>query len=158
MRTLICFALALFMSKAAVAQEAALSKQTVYLPIYSHVYHGNPDRKTGKTAQSLVSAHVSIRNTDLKSPITVTSARYYDTDGKPLREFVPTAKQVPPLGTLELFVPHSDSSGGSGANFIIEWTAERPVNPPLIDALHGDVRESRTLFFITSGRPIQARQ
>lgn len=131
--------------------------QTLYLPVYSHLYHGEVHPKTGKPSETLVSTHVSIRNTDMKAPIRITSARYYNTDGKLLREYLAAPQTIPPLGTHELFVPRSDSSGGSGANFIIDWSAERPVNPPLVEALHADIREARTLLFITTGQPIQTR-
>ena len=127
--------------------------QTLYLPIYSHLYHGNPDRD-GKPQQTLVSAHISIRNTDPRLPIRVTSARYFDTHGKLLREFVPAPAAIAPLGTLELFVPRTDASGGSGANFVIVWDAAAPASPPLVEALHADIREARTLVFTTSARVI----
>lgn len=143
----------------ALAQDAPpLSNgQSLYLPIYSHLYHGDVHPKTGKPSETLVSTHVSIRNTDTKASFRVTSARYYNTDGKLLREYLPQAQTVPPLGTYELYVPRSDSSGGSGANFIIEWTADRPINVPLVEALHADIREARTLIFVTTARPIQTR-
>jgi hypothetical protein len=139
------------------AQEASplTSGQSLYLPIYSHLYHGEVNPKTGKPSETLVSTHVSIRNTDMKAPIKVVSARYYNTDGKLLREYLPAPRTIPPLGTYELFVPRSDSSGGSGANFIIDWSAERPVNSPLVEALHADIREARTLLFVTTGQPIR---
>jgi hypothetical protein len=133
------------------------SGQSLYLPVYSHLYHGEVNTKTGKPSETLVSTHVSIRNTDMKAPIKVVSARYYNTDGKLLREYLPAPRTIPPLGTYELFVPRSDSSGGSGANFIIDWNAERPVNSPLVEALHADIREARTLLFVTTGLPIQSR-
>lgn len=139
---------------AAQAPETA-SRQSIYLPVYSHVYYGNPDKETQRPSQTLVSAHISIRNTDARTPITVGSAKYYDTDGKLLREFVPLPRSVPPLGTLELFVPRADTSGGSGANFLIEWSSAQPVSAPLIEALHADIREARTLFFVTTGRVVQ---
>jgi hypothetical protein len=131
------------------------SWQSLYLPIYSHVYHGEVNPKTGKPSETLVSAMISIRNTDPRMALKVTSARYYNTEGKLLSEFLPVPRSVPPLGTHELYVPRSDSSGGSGANFIIEWNAERPINPPLVEALHADIREARTLLFITTARPVQ---
>jgi hypothetical protein len=131
--------------------------QSLYLPIYSHLYHGDINTRTGKPSETLVSAHVSIRNTDPRAPLKVTSARYYNTEGTLLREFLPQPQTVPPLGTYELYVPRSDASGGSGANFIIEWNAERPINAPLVEALHADIREARTLLFITTARPIQTR-
>lgn len=141
------------------AQEApAVSTgQTLYLPIYSHLYHGDVHPKTGKPSETLVSTHVSIRNTDPVAAMKVTSARYYNTAGKLLREFLPKPQTIPPLGTYELYVPRSDSSGGSGANFIIDWSAESRINPPLVEALHADIREARTLLFVTTARAIQLR-
>jgi hypothetical protein len=141
------------------AQEAPAQSagQTLYLPVYSHLYHGDINSRTGKPSETLVSTHVSIRNTDMKAALRVTSARYYNTEGKLLREFLPAPQIIPPLGTYELFVPRSDASGGSGANFIIEWTAEGPINTPLVEALHADIREARTLLFVTTGRPVKGR-
>lgn len=131
------------------------SGQSLYLPIYSHLYHGDVHPKTGKPSETLVSTHVSVRNTDPASGIKVLSARYYNTEGRQLREFLTRPQLIPPLGTFELYVPRSDSSGGSGANFIIDWTADKPINPPIVEALHADIREARTLLFVTTARPIQ---
>jgi hypothetical protein len=141
------------------AQEAPAlaARQTLYLAIYSHLYHGDVHPKTGKPSETLVSTHVSIRNTDPTAGMRVSSARYYNTAGKLLREFINTPQVIPPLGTYELYVPRSDSSGGSGANFIIDWSAEKPINPPIVEALHADIREARTLIFVTTARPIQMR-
>ena len=153
-------ALALYcLTTLAAAQDAPprSAGQSLYLPIYSHLYHGDVNPRTGKPSETLVSTHVSIRNTDPALAVTIVSARYYNTDGKLLREFLAKPQAIPPLGTFELYVPRSDSSGGSGANFIIDWTAERPANPPLVEALHADIREARTLLFVTTARPIQTR-
>jgi hypothetical protein len=152
-----CCVLALSAGLASAQDAPALSSgQALYLPVYSHLYHGDVQSRTGKPSETLVSTHVSIRNTDMKTPIRVTSARYYNTEGRLLREYLPAPQLIPPLGTHELFVPRSDSSGGSGANFIIDWSAEKPANPPLVEALHADIREARTLLFVTTGRPLQA--
>ena len=153
-------ALALYcLTTLAAAQDAPprSAGQSLYLPIYSHLYHGDVNPRTGKPSETLVSTHVSIRNTDPSAAVKIVSARYYNTDGKLLREFLAKPQAIPPLGTFELYVPRSDSSGGSGANFIIDWTAERPANPPLVEALHADIREARTLLFVTTARPIQTR-
>lgn len=146
------------LAASAPAQEsiALSSGQSLYLAIYSHLYHGDVHPKTGKPSETLVSTHVSIRNTDPATALKVLGARYYNTEGKLLREFLPRPQSIPPLGTYELYVPRSDSSGGSGANFIIDWTAEKPINPPIVEALHADIREARTLLFVTTARPIQA--
>lgn len=132
----------------------ALSKgQHLYLPIYSHVWHGDRDHK-GVPQKSLVSVLVSIRNTDLTRPIRVTSARYYDTHGKLLAEYVAPPKTIGPLGTQELYVERKENAGGSGANFVVVWQSDAPVNPPIVEAVHADIQGHRTLSFITGARVI----
>lgn len=139
------------------AQErpATSKSQLVYLPVYSHIYHGNY-AASGKAEKLLLSALVSIRNADPKRPIRVTSARYFNTEGKMLREFVPTPKVVPAFGTLELFVERHDESGGSGANFAISWDADSPVNTPVVEAVHVFIDYTRSVIFTTSGKAISA--
>ena len=146
--------LAPFVASAAEDEAPLSSGQTLYLPIYSHLYHGDLD-KSGKPRETLVSAHVSIRNTNLRMAIRIGAARYFDTQGRPVREFLAAPIIIPPMGTHELFVPRADVSGGSGANFLIVWNADGPVNPPLVEALHADIREARTLLFVTTARPIR---
>ena len=154
MRALILILCLAFMG-AARAQEAPLSTgQSLYLPIYSHLLYGNAN-VVGKPSQYPLSALVSLRNTDPRQSIRLLSARYYDTAGKPLREFLPKQALLPPLGTIELFVERNDMSGGSGANFIVVWQSDKPVNPPIVEALHADITGNRTLSFITSARPIK---
>ncbi len=148
-------ALLFFATASVSADEVALSKgQTLYLPIYSHVWHGDL-KEGGYPLKSLVSALVSIRNTDLKNPIRILSARYFDTNGKPLKEYLSAAKTIPPMGTHELYVERKESAGGSGANFVILWEAGTPVNPPVVEALHADIQGHRTLSFITTARLIR---
>jgi len=80
----------------AVAQEPLpLSRgQTVYVPVYSEIPHGDLGRK-GKPATQLLSALVSVRNTDPGNALRVTSARYYDSNGRLLKDFVPSARKKP---------------------------------------------------------------
>lgn len=131
-----------------------LSKgQTLYLPIYSHMLYGNLG-KSGKVSSVLLSALVSIRNSDGKRPLRVLSARYFDTHGKLLGERVPVPVILPPLGTLELFVELNDVSGGSGANFIVRWDADTPINPPLLEALHANMDGGKAVIFMTQSVPV----
>ena len=43
--------------------------------------------------------------------------------------------ELGPLETIEFLVERRDSSGGSGANFLVQWTAETEVDRPLIEAV-----------------------
>jgi hypothetical protein len=104
-----------------------------------------------------VSALVSIRNTSLKTPIRILSAKYFSTEGKLLNEYLPKPSTINAMGTLELFVERKESVGGSGANFIIQWDAATATNPPIVEAVHADIRGgSHALLFVTSAQPIQA--
>lgn len=137
------------------AQADGLSKgQTLYLPVYSFIWHGDINSGTGQPMKAEMSALVSIRNTSLKTPIRLLSARYYNTDGKLLKEFVNVPRNIAPMGTAELFIEKSESEGGSGANFIIQWEAATETNPPVVEAVHIDNQGGRPYSFITTARVI----
>lgn len=139
------------------AAEELATGQTLYLPVYSYIWHGDRMGESRSPAKTLVSALVSIRNTSLKTPIKVLSARYYSTEGKLLNEYVPKPVEIGPMGTLELFVERKEAEGGSGANFVIQWEAATATNPPVVEAVHADIRGgSHALSLITSARAIRA--
>jgi hypothetical protein len=127
--------------------------QNLYLPIYSHIWHGEVD-KNDQPTKTLVSVSVSIRNTDPAKSIRITSAQYFDTDGKRLREYVASPRTVPPMGTYELFIPRSDDTGGSGANFVISWKSNKPANPPIVEGLHANLPVGRSIAFTSSARAL----
>jgi hypothetical protein len=97
---------------------------------------------------------VSIRNTDPLKSIRITSAQYYDTDGKKLKEYVVSPKTIGPMGTHELFVPRSDDTGGSGANFVISWKSDTPANPPMVEGIHANLPAGRSIAFLSSARTL----
>jgi hypothetical protein len=143
----------------ALAEETPLSSgQTLYLAVYSHIWHGDLVVDGRYPLKNQVSALISIRNTSFKTPIKVLTASYYSTDGKLLKEYVTAPRIVGPMGTLELFVEKKESAGGSGANFVIRWEAATPTNPPVVEAVHADIKGHQTLTFITTAHPIQAEK
>jgi len=129
--------------------------QTLYLPIYSHIWHGEMDKR-GQAMKTLVSVSVSIRNTDPVKSIHLASAQYFDTDGKKLKEYVPSPKTIGPMGTYELFVSRSDDTGGSGANFVISWKSDTPASQPIVEGFHANLVVGRSIAFTTWARPIPA--
>ena len=129
--------------------------QLLYLPIYSHVWHGEMDQK-GQPMKTLVSVSVSIRNTDPVKSIRVTSALYFDTAGKKLREYLPAPLTIGPMATHEIFVPRSDDTGGSGANFVIAWKADTPASVPIVEGFHANLPVGRAIAFTTTARAIPA--
>lgn len=129
--------------------------QTVYVPIYSQIWHGNTGQ-SGKAVSENMSVLVSIRNTDPKSPIRVLAAPYYNTAGALIGDYLPAPRTIGPFATLELFVERRESEGGSGANFAVHWDATAPVSPPIVEALHSLVQAGRTMSFISRGKPISS--
>ncbi len=149
------FAQGAAVSPAGASQQAPVRStgQSLYLPVYSHIWHGEMDRK-GEPTRALMSVSVSIRNTDPVRPIRILSAQYYDTDGRKLREYIPAPRSVAPMGTVEIFVPRSDDTGGSGANFVIVWKSDVPASPPLVEGVHASLQAGRSVAFVTSARPM----
>lgn len=130
--------------------------QTIYLPVYSHIWHGDL-KGDGSPERLLVSTLVSIRNTDPHRPITVQLADYYDTDGKLIRHYASEPRVIGPMGTIEYFINLTDTSGGSGANFLIAWAAPQPVSQPVVEGVHAYFRGTQSLGFVTTGRVIADR-
>jgi hypothetical protein len=138
-----------------IAQSPAIRSkgQALYLPIYSHIWHGDVN-SSGRPVKTLVSVLVSIRNTDPVKSIRLVSAQYYDTDGKRIKEYIAAPSVIKPMGTYEIFVPLSDDTGGSGANFVVNWQAESPASPPLVEGVHANIPAGRSIVFVTTARPI----
>ena len=95
--------------------------QTVYVPIYSHIYSGLKGRPFE------LAATLSIRNTDPKHPIMLMSVKYFDSDGNLVKEYLDKPAELKPMASTRYVVKESDKSGGSGANFIVVWTSEKAV-------------------------------
>lgn len=123
--------------------------QTIYVPIYSHIYYQNKSRVLNLTAT------LSIRNTDLTRSILVTAVRYYDTNGDVVKEYVAQPLQLAPLATTEVVVEERDTRGGSGANFIVEWSARELVTEPIVEAVMVNSSLSLGLAFVSPGRVIR---
>ncbi len=124
--------------------------QTVYVPIYSHIYHYNSQDQVMN-----LSATLSVRNTDSTNSIIITAVRYYDTDGQLVRQDVERPVALKPLASTSFFVAADDMSGGSGANFIVEWVAERTVSEPVIEAVMINTSGGQGISFISSGKVVE---
>ena len=153
MRKFLLALLLLFTASAAGAADLSRG-QTIYVPVYSHIAHGNLD-SSGKPWTLPLSVMLSIRNIDPASGLTVRAVRYYDTEGKLLREFYAEPKKLGPLQSTDVFVENKDMTGGSGANFLVVWDAESPVNPPMVEAVHAYFFGPQSIVFTTSGRAVE---
>lgn len=131
-------------------EEKIVMGQTVYVPIYSHIYDYN---NQGQVIN--LSATLSVRNTDSISPIIITAVSYYDTAGQLIRQDVKRPAALNPLASASFFVAADDTSGGSGANFMVEWVAEKPVSDPVIEAVMINTSGGQGISFVSPGKVVK---
>ncbi len=122
--------------------------QVVYVPAYSHIYHDDG-------APYLLTITLSVRNTSLVREIVVKSVRYFDTRGKVVKSYLAKPLRLPPLATTEFLVERDDATGGSGANFLVEWVAEEEVTEPIIEAVMIDTKGQQGISFARRGKPVR---
>ena len=152
---LFCFFLAMMLagiltSAVRAAEDIKLTTgQTVYVPIYSHIYSGAKSRPFDLTAT------LSVRNTDRKNSITITSVAYYDTDGNLIKEYLDAPIKLKALASARYIIPEGDKTGGSGANFIVKWKSTAAVNPPIIEGVMIGTKSGQGISFICDGRVIK---
>jgi hypothetical protein len=123
--------------------------QTVYVPVYSHIYQGPKSRPYN------LSALLSIRNVDYKQPITISSVRYYNSSGDLVQSYFDKPVTVPPMGTKEVYIMERDTKGGSGANFTVRWASENLVATPVIQAVMIGTASTQGISFVCEGVVIE---
>jgi hypothetical protein len=123
--------------------------QSVYVPAYSHIYHGN------KETPLLLSVTLSIRNIDPKNTMTVTEINYHETEGALVKKYLLEPLVLGPLGSERFVVPQKDNTGGSGANFIVNWTSENKINPPIVETVMIGTQSQLGISFTSRGNAIQ---
>jgi hypothetical protein len=126
-----------------------ITGQTIYVPIYSHIYVRDKSRVIN------LAATLSIRNTDSQNPIHITSARYYDTHGALVRDYVNGPIRLAPMASTDFVVAQDDTSGGVGANFIVEWGAGAEVTPPVVEAVMISTASQQGISFVSAGRVLK---
>ncbi len=124
--------------------------QTIYVPIYSYIYHGDRQKIFD------LAATLSIRNTDLNKPIIITSVRYYDSNGKLIKQYLERPIQLNAIASTDFFIDRTDSSGGLGANFIVEWVAQTEVSEPIVEAVMIATESQQGVSFISPGKVIKS--
>lgn len=122
--------------------------QAVYVPAYSHIYIGDREHPFYLTVT------LSIRNTDPQSPLTLSRADYFDSEGKPLRSFIKEPLVIAPFSSRRFVISESDKEGGSGASFLVKWQAEKPINQPIIETVMIGTRSQQGISFTSRGQVI----
>jgi hypothetical protein len=122
--------------------------QSVYVPIYSHIYSGDREHPF------LLAAILSIRNIDPNHSITVSAVDYFDSDGRLVRKYLEKPLQIAPMASKRYVVGESDKSGGSGAKFIVQWQSAVNVNPPIVEGVMIGTKMQQGISFVSRGQPV----
>lgn len=131
--------------------------QTIYVPVYSHIYHQDQQDRQDQQKIFNLAATLSIRNTDLTKPIIITSVRYYDSNGKLVKQYLERSIELSAIASTDYVVNKTDTSGGLGANFIVEWVAQTEVSEPVIEAVMIGTDFQQGISFISPGRVIKSQ-
>ena len=129
---------------------AAVGGQTVYVPVYSHIYFQDEGREID------LAATVSIRNTDPEHPLTVTRVRYYDSDGRLVRRYGEGPVTLAPLASRAYVIEERDRTGGVGANVLVEWEAAAAVSAPIAEAVMISTASTQGISFVSRGVPVRS--
>jgi hypothetical protein len=124
--------------------------QQIYLPILGRVSgdDGRPIR---------LAVNVAVRNTDETRPILVTLLRHRDADGKTVRDLLRAPARLAPKATLDLLLQDTDA-GGPAASVLVEWAADRPVAPPIVEAIMIGTVGSQGISFLERGQVLEDHQ
>jgi hypothetical protein len=71
----------------------------------------------------------------MKHPIVLDVARYYDSAGKPVRDYMERPSDLASLATVEFVIQRADASGGPGADFLIHWPGPADIDDRIVEAV-----------------------
>jgi hypothetical protein len=131
--------------------EQLTERHVVYAPVYSHIYYH------GGSAYPLETT-LSIRNVDTSHPVYIESVEYFDTSGKLARTQVENLIKLRPLQTISFLIEQRDSTGGSGANFLVRWGSDSMIAPPLIETIMVGNAGTQAIAFARSGVEVSKHQ
>ena len=89
--------------------------------------------------------------------ITLTRVDYHGEDGQVLRSLLESPLELAPFQSKTVLIPINDTSGGVGANFIVEWTSGSPALSPIAEAIMTSGSGGPGPSFTTRGRVIERR-
>jgi len=126
-------------------------RDTTYVPIYSDIYSETKDIRFNLTAT------LSLRNTSFKHTIYMSEVDYYDSYGKKTKSFLTKPIILEPMQSIEYVIEENDTSGGTGANFVINWAAKDSVVEPMFQGIMISTHGQQGVSFSTTGVSISNR-
>lgn len=116
-----------------------------YLSVYAQIYSLTEAKRHDLTAT------ISVRNVSERDTVFLHAADFYRTDGDLVRAYLSGTVFVLPMETLEFVIEEADRSGGTGANFLFEWSAPATAPEPLFEGVMISTSGQQGLSFTTRG-------
>ncbi|WGS23839.1 MULTISPECIES: DUF3124 domain-containing protein [unclassified Bradyrhizobium] len=120
-----------------------------YVPAYSSV-----SMSQGKLRADF-SVTLSVHNASETRPLVLKRIAYFDTSGKMVESYLKSPVALKPFATVEVVIATTDTRGGTGANFVVDWAATGEIAEPVVEALMIGSVGAGHYAFITQGRPIK---
>ena len=79
---------------------------------------------------------------------------HYDTAGRLLRRLADRRHAIPPLAPPEFRIDRDDPSGGSGANYLVEWATAAGGSEPLVEAVMAGPAGHLGVSLVSRGVPV----
>jgi hypothetical protein len=136
-------------SLTAVPSDNLTATGAFYVPVYSSV-----SMSQGKLRADF-SATLSVHNASEAKPLVLKRIAYFDTAGKMVESYLKSPIALKPFATIEVFIATTDTRGGTGANFVVDWAAAGEIAEPVVEALMVGSVGAGHYAFITQGRPIR---
>ena len=124
---------------------------TVYIPVYSDIYSESKNTRFNLTAT------LSLRNTSLKHSFYISAVDYYDSEGVNTKNFLKTPIILTPMQSVEYVIDEHDTSGGTGANFVVYWGAENENIQPIFEGIMISTNGQQGISFSTIGVSISGK-
>lgn len=122
--------------------------QTIYVPVYSQIFHGDRARPFNLTVT------LSVRNTDQKQTIRVTRVDYFDGQGKLFKKYQEAPLDLGPLASQHYVINESDVATGALAAFLVQWESGDKVTAPVVNAIMIGTASNQGLSFSFQGRVV----
>lgn len=135
-------------SNLGILEDATFVHQKIYVPIYSDIYQKSRSERT------LLTATLSIRNTSEFDSIFLSRVDYFNTEGDLVNKYLDSPIYLKPMETIDYVIEERDTSGGSGANFILEWHGKSHLNPIFQAIMIGGLG-NKVFSFTTEGKLIE---
>ena len=135
--------------KAKVFVTDSLVQGTSYLSVYSEIYSETEHRTHNLTST------ISMRNTNSQDTIYLNKAEYFDTHGNSIRTYFDFPIYIKPMETVEIVIDEKDRSGGTGANFLFQWSIKPTSHEPYFEGVMISTSGQQGLSFTTQGRRVE---